>query len=883
MDQNILQLAGATPQKQPRFVPLGTHRMFTGLVTSRSPLQEPGTRAESRFYGGRPDALWAGLNIELSVNNTYIRRPGHTLVCTLPCPAQSFYTFQAPLAGIRVLADAGVAANALVNPSFANGSQDWTLQTGWAVNQGVGPGSVVQPMGQFSATGTALIGNNTQIPCGPGQNLYASCQAYGEPGSTGTAQLEIRFQTSNGTFISLVHSSAVPVNNGWQTMTASGAAPANAAYATVTFSVYNSTSAALSWAVCNFFATNAGGVYDITTPNSPVLLFDKAVQAGQTYFQTVGSQVFMTDGVDLQKWDGTHLWNWGIVAPTNAPTLTFQGGAAPSTPTLTASAGGTLSNQGTYYVQVTWITPFGESIASAESFLAVPNNNQLVVSTPTNPPINATGWNVYIGTTSGGETLQTTTPVSTSLNFTLTAAPTTNGAHPPSTSSSATYSVTSPLGVSYVYCYQNGYTDHVSTASPVSVYTGPQTNVQITIDGQGSTDPQVSNVQIYRTTDGGATYYLLATIANPGSGNWSYTDTGTPDADLNSDIIAPQASANNPPPTGLQNLAYFQGCIWGSVGNYLYFSNGPLTTNGSGNESWPPLNYALLPSKITALVPYPNGMLIFTVDDTYYTTGPGATPILFQAGLGTLSYNNVDMSGSTIYVFTTDQNIVAITPGAGSVDLGWNVADNFSSIVGTGSYLTYHISGHADNALFLCDGAGNLWRCNPNQQPEGGATWSPNANIAAGATAICSVESSAGVHKLYVASGNNVFFRDWTSSTDNGTVYEAYGVLGSLVLAFPGQLCEVQSITLEAVRVGSLPGVSVLLGEISGDFEALPISVQDPPQLPESQTLYSRRYYLNQSQLPVVCRHMQIRFDFGTDDAANELLSYSLYGSLHVE
>src|SRR5665213_2169794 len=109
MDTSILQLAGAQPNKPSRFIPLGTKRWFTGLYTSRSPLIEPGTRAESRFYGGRPDALWDGANVEISADGTMIRRPGHSVYNTLPVPATSTYTFRSPLQPIRLLADTATA------------------------------------------------------------------------------------------------------------------------------------------------------------------------------------------------------------------------------------------------------------------------------------------------------------------------------------------------------------------------------------------------------------------------------------------------------------------------------------------------------------------------------------------------------------------------------------------------------------------------------------------------------------------------------------------------------------------------------------------------------------------------------------------------------
>ncbi len=730
MDVSIAQLAGLQPTKPSRYAPLGTQRFFTGLYTSRSPFVEPGSRASLRFYGGRPDALWDGLNVEISVDSTLIRRPGFSLFNTLASPVTGYYTFRSPIAPIRVMSDTSTT------------------------------------------------------------------------------------------------------------------------------------------------------VYTVANSGSPTAIFTKGTGAGQTTFQAVGATVFMANGVDLLKWDGTHLWKWGIVAPATAPTLTIKDGASPAIPTLTATLGGTLTGQGTMYVRVTFVTSFGETLPSAEAFLAIPDNEELVVSAPTGAPSTATGWNCYIGRSAGGEIIQNATPIALGVNYTQTTALSITGAAPPG-STTGTYTATSMLGVSYVYCYRNSVTDHTSTASPVSAYTGPQTSVSIVLAGIGSSDPQVDTIDIYRTVDGGATYLLEASLAN--SANWQYTDPGTPDVQLNADVVAPQAMANNPPPAGLTNIAYFAGSIFGSVGNYLYYSNGPATTNGSGNESFPPLNYALLPSKITRLIPYPNGLFIFTVDDLYYLNTPGGTPVIYQAGLGCLSYNAIDISGSSIYVFTSDNNVVQINPGAGVVDLGFAIAGLFSTWNPAQVSIAFHIFGHKDNALFICDGNGDMFRCNPSQQPEGGQVWSTKATVAAGASVVASVEVTAGIHQLLVGSGNNILFRDWTVNTDNGVAYSAWATIGSLVFALPGQICEVQSLTVEALRVGNIPAVSVLLGEISGTFESLPASVPDPPFLPESTSLFSNRFYLKQSQSPVICRHLQLQISFGTDTVANELLSYSFYGSLHAD
>lgn len=84
--------------------------------------------------------------------------------------------------------------------------------------------------------------------------------------------------------------------------------------------------------------------------------------------------------------------------------------SAPSAPTLTqfpATVGG-LTSQGTYFVKITYITPWGETLPSTESSLAVSDGNVLQVIAPAADALGlATGWNVYIGKSSGAEVLQT--------------------------------------------------------------------------------------------------------------------------------------------------------------------------------------------------------------------------------------------------------------------------------------------------------------------------------------------------------------------------------------------------------------------------------------------------------------------------------------------
>ena len=84
---------------------------------------------------------------------------------------------------------------------------------------------------------------------------------------------------------------------------------------------------------------------------------------------------------------------------------------SPAAPTLSQVAGGTIAAT-TYYVKTTYVDANGqETLASAESSLAVSLNNLLQVASPA-AQTGATGWNVYVSTSTGTETRQNgSTPI----------------------------------------------------------------------------------------------------------------------------------------------------------------------------------------------------------------------------------------------------------------------------------------------------------------------------------------------------------------------------------------------------------------------------------------------------------------------------------------
>jgi hypothetical protein len=184
----------------------------------------------------------------------------------------------------------------------------------------------------------------------------------------------------------------------------------------------------------------------------------------------------------------------------------------------------------------------------------------------------------------------------------------------------------------------------------------------------------VDKIEIYRTKDGGSTFYFLAEIthANP----WSYTDS-TADSGLDTSRIAPLASINDPAPTGASLAAFHMGRMWVAVDKYVYFGGGPDITNGVPEEAFPPTNVFTFPSKVQALVASAFGLLVFLTDDTYIIVGTDTFafyPRLFQYGIGVLSQNAIAADGDTLYVHSSQRQILALSQT--SIDeIGFPIGD----------------------------------------------------------------------------------------------------------------------------------------------------------------------------------------------------------------
>lgn len=110
---SLFEQNGGSPQKQPKYVPIFMDRSFTGLFTQRNVLHDPADVVTAKYYGGRPDALWQGKNIELTNRLTLQRRPGLNAFSSALYSSSPNRFFSFPLSNgtIEVIVDTGSTGN----------------------------------------------------------------------------------------------------------------------------------------------------------------------------------------------------------------------------------------------------------------------------------------------------------------------------------------------------------------------------------------------------------------------------------------------------------------------------------------------------------------------------------------------------------------------------------------------------------------------------------------------------------------------------------------------------------------------------------------------------------------------------------------------------
>lgn len=458
-------------------------------------------------------------------------------------------------------------------------------------------------------------------------------------------------------------------------------------------------------------------------------------------------------------------------------------------------------------------------------------------------------------------------------------------------------------GFSYVEAYGNSVTDEVSNATPISINTGPFTNkANVAVSVTASGDPQVNQIRVYRTTDsgGGNQFFELPNSPFPNTSG-IILDTAL-DTTLQVTSQAEINLGNTPPPSGLINLVWFAGRMWGSVGNLLYASTGPETLSGTAPQSnWNPAFQWVIPGPIIKLTPGPNGMLIRTLDDSYIVRGTDITNFTvneFVKDFGLRSFNAEDTDGTNIYTLTSDRQFVLVS-ASGAEDIGLPIADQLENVDPTTAYVTVNRYGLDSIVRILDTAVGVFYDFNLNQQ-----CWNlPGILQMPAVSAAGSIETSPGVWRLLLSSSTDttttLAFRDVTNFQDLGANYQPNAVFGSIQLADPGSLAKFGArggIVLETTNAGSPPYISVLPNDIGcdltqaigsqiipGAFTSLSVGsnpVPWPPTLSNQPKNYRSLgwYWLLAKGLSGLVRHIQVQVSAKPENAATELIGFGIFG-----
>lgn len=457
----------------------------------------------------------------------------------------------------------------------------------------------------------------------------------------------------------------------------------------------------------------------------------------------------------------------------------------------------------------------------------------------------------------------------------------------------------------------------ISTAAPVfKTAVGANAGAVLQYSGPWPTDIQYDTVCVFRSTDGfqGGPYLEVTEIAAPApvngvyQGTWSFYDS-VPDVNLNQLVLADVVGLNTPPPAGLINLDLHMNRIWGNVGNIVFASSGPDIPPGNGNgyEGWAPANSFPLQAPVNKTIATQSGLLCLTSFQPFIIAGGPSISQFFPwriaTGFSLANQNAIQVIGGEIYLFTADGRFIGWQPGAGHSEPGRLIADQLASFNPANVYVTEHSSGVDPSAFYVCDGVNGWFRLEPHSTPgfvsADQPVWSPPAVIVGGCTGAQSVTTAKGVRSLLVfQSSGTVLKRDLTTAQDNGTNFSGNYVIGSIVLAHPGQLAELGFLEADFASQGN-PTVSYLVNEIGapGIFNQFTSFLNDPPLyfgISTNPISYSPRRYefkqtvqnsqgTHENPPPLLARHMQIKVNYPAENFFHELHTFTIDGALHVE
>ncbi len=304
----------------------------------------------------------------------------------------------------------------------------------------------------------------------------------------------------------------------------------------------------------------------------------------------------------------------------------------------------------------------------------------------------------------------------------------------------------------YCYTYYNSNTAHESSPSAISACSGgPITFASIGVRVTASLDPQVTNIRIYRTPDGGAQDPALMqeiSISPVANTTGTYVDTTL---DVNLSIrVAPEFLTNDPP-TPQRGFVAYSGRLWGFLNNTSYYSGFEEIQNGVPEECWPSGlggNYYPWDKQVEAHATLSDGVTVFTSQRIYKIDGDSLDTFRRYTLLerrGTRSITSVVSLGGSVAWLDTSSTVWISDVG----EVGIPIRPDIQNINPLTAYISIHISGIYHWLVLLDGAAGVVYIYDLDRQ-----VWLPPWTIGSSASALFSGETSVGEVQLMMARNN---------------------------------------------------------------------------------------------------------------------------------
>ena len=343
------------------------------------------------------------------------------------------------------------------------------------------------------------------------------------------------------------------------------------------------------------------------------------------------------------------------------------------------------------------------------------------------------------------------------------------------------------VGYDYYYTYCNSSNSHESSPSPVSACTGMFTDSQVPVSVTASSDSQVDQIRVYRSTDGGsdAPQDCAEITGSPFSNTTQTINDVTLDEDLGT-RFAP-AELRNDPPVASSGFATFANRIWAKASNRVYFSGFEEIGNGVPEECWPSGgdgNSYPYPDQVNGLAGLDTLVVIATANNLFGIDGDSLDTFrryTVSARNGVKASPNISTvslePGTVLAAWLDTANTVWLL---GMGEVGLPIRPDIATIDQTQSAVVFHFNG-IRKWLLVMDGAGG--KVYPYDLDT--RLWMPPRIITG--YSLHSGETAASTWALAIghSSGKVLKMVDGTYN-DNGTTYDCH-VISNLFSMTPDQ------------------------------------------------------------------------------------------------